>query len=871
VSERRVFLSYRREDAAGHAGRLTDHLLDRFGQGSVFVDVDSIEAGADFTAEIERAIAGSDAVLVVIGPGWLDARTPSGVRRLDEPADFVRREVEAALSSEVRVIPVLVGGAEMPAEAELPDSIAALAHRNAVELQDRRWREDVDALVDVLEGHGRGTVGNLPPQPTPFLGRERELAELTELVRSQDVRLLTLTGPGGIGKTRLAIQAAAKLVHTYPGGAWFVGLGALTDPGLVLVEIARVLEVFDATEDRLVPAIVERVARARTLVVLDNLEQILPGAAGPIADLSSAAPMLDVLCSSREPLRVSAEREYPVPTLSEHEAEALFIQRARAADPGFEPQGAAEQRAIGEVCDRLDRLPLAIELAAARTKMLRPGALLHRLEQRLPLLTGGARDVPERQRTLRATIAWSYDLCSETERELFERLAVFSGGWTLEAAEAVCGADLDTLQSLVERSLVRREPEGRRFQMLETIREFANERFERKPHADALRRLHAKYFVADAEQADAVLQGGPPQREQIAHLDAEHDNHRAILRWALGGTDSELALRLAAQLGPVWWLRRPLSEARRWLTEALEAAPPVATRARSLALDWAGFLAGEQGEDGTALLEASIECAKEAGDVAIQALATTNLAGNLPASRRKESVPLAREGVRLARISGQRWVLAIALNNLGETYRQLGETAAATGAYEEGLAAARDLNHPSLIALCLANLAEIAVAHDPAHARSLAAESLALAEEIGDRRHTSVAQTVLGWAALAEGKLDEALEWFGEGLTLTRDLGHAQWAFNILYGFAGVAAAKGEVARAARLEAAAARSERILGHQPTAADAGIHRRYLDELRSSTDRAIWEAETRAGEAMSLDEAIAYALEGNSIAIQAGSGM
>jgi tetratricopeptide (TPR) repeat protein len=473
------------------------------------------------------------------------------------------------------------------------------------------------------------------------------------------------------------------------------------------------------------------------------------------------------------------------------------------------------------------------------------------------LLTGGARDAPARQQTLRATIEWSYDLLSEDERTSFERLSVFSGGWTLEAAEAVCDVDVDTLQSLVERNLVRPAPDAR-FGMLETIHEFASERLEQRSEAQALRRLHAEYFLAAAEQADAVLQGGPPHQEQIDRLDAEHDNHRAVLRWALGGGDPELGLRLAAQLGPVWWLRRPLSEARRWLTEALEVGPPEATRARALALDWAGFLAGEQGEDGTALLEASVECAKEAGDVAIQALATTNLAGNLPAPRRAETVPLGREGARLARISGQQWVLAIALNNLGETYRLLGDAPAATAAYEESLAAAREVRHPSVIALCLANLAEMAVGDDPQLAGSMAEESLALAEEIGDRRHTAAAQTVLGWVALAEGRFDEAVEWFQKGLALIRDLGHALWAFQNLYGLAGVAAAEGDVGRAPALEAAGASSERLLGHQPTAADAGIHRRYLAELREATDPAAWEARVRVGEAMSLDEAIEYAL-------------
>jgi predicted ATPase len=861
LSDRRVFLSYRRQDSAGHAGRLADHLLDRFGAGSVFMDVESISAGVEFTQAIEHAIGDSDAVLVVIGPGWLEAVGPDGRRRLDDSSDFVRREIEASLRSDTRVIPVIVGGASMPSEDRLPAQIADLARRNAVELQDRRWREDVDALVDVLEGRGRGSLGNLPLQPTRFLGRTRELAEVIELLRRDDVRLLTLTGPGGTGKTRLAVQCASKLAHTYPGGAWFVALAALTDPDLVLAEVGAVLEVQGGGEGSLVEALAARLSRARTLVVLDNLEQLLPRAAAPIAELSAAASTLELIVSSREPLHLGAEREYPVVTLTGEDARTLFVERARAVRPDFEPRDDAERKAIAAICDRLDRLPLAIELAAARVKLLPPTKLLDRLDQRLRLLTSGAHDAPARQQTLRATIEWSFDLLPEDERALFECMSVFSGGCTLEAAEAVCDADIDTLQSLVDRSLIRVQDQPdveSRYVMLETVREFATERLEQGSDAEALRRLHAEYFVAVAERADAVLQGGPPHQEQIALLDAEHDNHRAALRWAIDGGDPELGLRLVAQLGPVWWLRRPLSEARRWLTEALEVGPPEATRARALALDWAGFLAGEQGEDGTALLEASIECAKEAGDIAIQALSTTNLAGNLPASRQAEAVPLGREGVRLARISGQRWVLAIALNNLGETHRLLGDAPAATGAYEESLAAARDVGHPPLIALVLANLAEMAVGNDPRLAGSMAEESLALAEELGDRRHTAAAQTVLGWVALAEGRFDEAVEWFRTGLALTRDLGHALWAVQNLFGLGGVAAATGQVARAATLDAAAAQAERLLGHVPSAADARIHRRYLAELRDATDPAVWEASVRVGEAMSLEEAIEFAL-------------
>jgi predicted ATPase len=770
----------------------------------------------------------------------------------------VRRASAAALASEARVIPVLVGGARMPSEAELPGAIAPLALRNAVELQDRRWREDVDALVDVLEGRERGGVGNLPVQPTPFLGRERELGELMELLRRQDVRLLTLTGPGGIGKTRLAIQAAIKLAHTYPGGAWFVGLAPLTEPDLVLSEIARVLEVREAPEDQFASAIADRVARARTLIVLDNMEQLLPDAAAPIAQLSAAAPSLELVVSSREPLLISAEREFPVPILSEEDALALFVASARAADPSFAMSDGAVREAVAAICERLDRLPLAIELAAARTRLLEPAVLLQRLEQRLPLLTGGARDAPERQRTLRATIAWSVELLTEDERDLFERLAVFSGGWTLEAAEAVCDADLDTLQGLVQRNLVRQE--GTRSTMLETIREFALERFEAGPDAEDVRHRHAAAFLELADGAHLGFEGSDQPR-WIARLGIEYDNLRSALRWALDAGDDDLALRLVLGLSVLWYSRGPIAEGRRWVREALDRTLPVATEARAWALNWAGFLAAEQGarDEGAAFLTESIDCAREAHALAPQAISTSQLTGVLPPDRAGEMVPLAQEAVRLARGSGQDWVLGIALNNLGDSCREIGNDAAATAAFEESVAIRRMSGGDALTALPLINLAEMALlARDFERARIQASEALRHAVALGNQRLVALARSALGWSALADGAFDEATDRFRTALALMNELGYTTASISLLLGLAGAGAASGDVPRAARLEAAASRWEKSLGHVPTAADSGIHLRYLDDLRVATDPAVWEQEARAGRAMGLDEAIAYAL-------------
>jgi predicted ATPase/class 3 adenylate cyclase len=597
---------------------------------------------------------------------------------------------------------------------------------------------------------------NLPIPATPFLGRERELGEVLGLLSRGDVRLLTLTGPGGTGKTRLGLQAAAEASERYPDGVFWLPLAPLRDPELVLLAAAQALGAKDS--------LVGHVADKSLLLLFDNFEHLIDAAAG-LADLLAACPNLELLVTSRELLRLPGEQAYPVPPLEPWDGTELFLARARAADPGF-----VASDAVGELCARLEHLPLALELAAARARVLSPEQLLERLSGRLDLLRAG-RGADPRQQTLRATIEWSHDLLDADEQRLFARLAVFAGGCTLEAAEGVCDADLDVLQSLVDKSLVRVR-EGGRFWMLETIREYAAERLEAAGEADEVRRRHAEHFLALAEEAE-------PHTHRVDagwldRLDREADNLRAALDWLEASQKTQLVLRLAGALMDFWSTKGHLAEGHRRLEDAL-AADESPTAARAKALNAAADMQIGHGDAARARLRAEQALAlhRQLGD-AWGVAASLSLLGAAEADDREfeRARELWEESARLFHEAGDSFHTLLATRMLAWAYDELGETERARGLQETVLEQARAAGHKHLQIHILESLAHTAAAEGRVEeAASLLEPAWELNRELGDQFREAVLVCRFARVLAFGGKADAAARVLAGGETLYEEMG----------------------------------------------------------------------------------------------------
>jgi predicted ATPase/class 3 adenylate cyclase len=725
---------------------------------------------------------------------------------------------------------------------------------------------------------------NLPAQPTPLVGREKELNDVLTLLRSPDVRLLTLTGPGGTGKTRLGLQAAAELTDEFEDGVFFVALTAIADPTLVAPTIARTLGVTESGDQPPEELLKSYLRDRQTLLMLDNFEHIL--ASAPLLDaLLSAAPNLKVLATSRIPLRLYGEHEFLVPPLSlpdpqslppaesltDYEAVGLFVERAKAIRPDFSLTQ-ENAPAVVEICAKLDGLPLAIELAAARIKLLPPQAMLPRLGNRLKLLTSGARNLPERQRTLRNAIAWSYEMLDEGEKTLFARLAVFSGGSTLEGIEAVCDPKgdfpvdaLEGVSSLLDKSLLRQEEEPAgaepRFAMLETIREFALEKFEESTDAEAIKRAHLEYFLALAELAEPRL-WGPEDEVWLDLLEQEHDNMRAALSRALEADSADLALRLGGALRWFWNMGGYYGEGRRWLEAALDKEGPASARARAKVLEGVGWLANQQGDldRAEATAEEGLKLSAEARLGEVVAADFQNVLGDVARHRGdyERAAKLLDEGLALHRKAKDSVGVAWSLGNLANVESDRGSYERAKDLYEEGLSLSRDLGGAELLGAYLISLGdEYLLEGNPERATELNEEAVGLYRKCRRSSLLQAALDNLGWSALIEGDHQRSENLFVESLVLCKDLGDKLVGSESMEGLACASGVGGEPERAARLFGAAEALRDAAGYQQATRAYSLREPYLAAARSRVDEASWTTAWEEGRSMAFEEAIAYA--------------
>ncbi len=805
-----------------------------------------------------------------------------------------------------------------------------------------------ERFLHAARGHSSDSlshIGFLPSPPTSLVGRAAEVAALETLLQPHGARLLTVTGVGGIGKTRLALEAAARVADHYPAGVWFIDLAPLTDARLVGPAIAQGLGISEADDDAIEDELVAHLARRRLLLLLDNFEQVIE-AAPLVATLLVRAPEITILVTSREPLRVRGEREFAAPALGlpdldhladgddQGDAVALFVERLREVRPEFQLTSESIG-AVAEICVRLEGLPLAIELAAARGNLLSPVELLRRLEHRLDMLTGGPRDAPPRHQTMRDAIAWSHELLSPEERVLFRRLAVFVGGMTLDAASWVAGSaewtlapflplslsaprppgsvlpapgeladTLDCLSSLVDRSLVQRlrtPDDETRLRLLETVREFALASLAASGEEEAIRRRHAAYFLALAEEALPHLRSSD-QRVCLDRLEREHDNLRAALGWAVQSGDSEAAQRLCGALALFWRMRGHLIEGRRWCQSALAMVEGASQRARADALHGAAMLAHWQGDYAVteALYEESLGLRRELGDergIALSLNALGILADDVGDFDR--ALALHEESLRRWELLGDDWGvahalcdvanvartqsreheaellyerslaifsrledvqgMAMVLDNMGDTANRLGHYERAEDYLEEAIRLQRTLGYPQYEARHLDKLGEVKLARGRIdEAERLHEQSLQMQQALGDRRGLSSSLAHLGNVDRARGHLASAAARYRESLRMRWTLQYKVGVAACLEDLASVIAAL-RPETAARLYGAAAALRAALG---TPAPATKRQRYEEGVahaRAGAGEAEFARAWAAGQVRPLADSVAEALQ------------
>jgi predicted ATPase/transcriptional regulator with XRE-family HTH domain len=745
---------------------------------------------------------------------------------------------------------------------------------------------------------------NVPALLTQLVGRDEELSELIALLSQPDIRLVTLTGPGGVGKTSLALALAAALVEGAPSlasqqhyqpsqarfqdGVWFIDLAPLRDPALVVPTIGRTLGILE-TADTSVEARLKSFLRAKQLLlVLDNFEHLLD-VAPMVSDLLHAAPGLTVLATSRAPLRLSGEHDVPVEPLVESPATALFVAQARAVRPVF---ALTDENAetIAALVKRLDGLPLAIELAAVRIKLLEPGMLLRLLdaEGRLPLLIDGHRDLPARHQTVSAMIAWSYALLSPEEQAMFRRLGVFVGGFTLPAAATVASelsignedlksnphdgialnsqlSILNILSSLVDHSLVRRaagagdEP---RFTMLETVREYALELLAEYGETETLRRRHAEYFLALAESYQPQLRALAKGVIWWKRLEPDYDNLRAVLAASQAGVvDAEVGLRLGRALWDFWKCSSRHREGYRCLAAALERGTDVAPLIRAKAMIAAGQLAQAIGmQPAQALLEAALALCRRLGAKQELAEALVNLGrGARLQGSYARAVALEEESLALFRETGDAQGLIAAFLSLGDAALDQGDTRTATLWFQEVVALSQALNDEYSSNWAMIMLARIAyVRCDGDQARAILEECLTIARAIGDLHAVAATLIEKGRVARLESKIAQASAYFSESLAIMQDIGGSEFIANGLEGLAGIAAVSGQSRRAARLFGGAEALRKATGTPLAPVLRTDHDRDVAAARAQVDEATFAAAWLEGQALTQEQAFAEAL-------------